>query len=145
MLTFALAEFVFAGGFVVLFGRRQFYLRGRSGNFFRIVDFKGNKFDGQELFQNRLKLGNVNRLAQVIVKTFAQIDFAHAGNRACSQHDDGGFVAQNIFAAQDFKRLNAVHAGHHVIQKDYVIKIFLRHFDTLLPAVGKVGENFIAL
>ena len=96
-------------------------------------------------FQNRLKFADVNGLAQVVVESRAQIDFTHPGDRAGGEHDNRRPVVQNIFAAHDLKRLNAVHAGHHVVEEDYVIKIFLRHLNALLPAVSEVGDNFVAL
>ena len=99
----------------------------------------------QKFFQHAFQLRNDNRLAQVIVEAFAQINFSHTGNRACREHDDFRFVAQNFFRAHFFQRFDTAHAGHHVVQKNYVIKIFLRQIDSVRAAVGKVRKNFVAL
>ena len=95
--------------------------------------------------QNRFKFADFNRFAQVVVKTFAQINFTHTGNRACSEHDNRRCIAQDFFAPHELKSLDTAQAGHHVIEEDDMIKILLRKFNALLTAFGEVGENFIAL
>ena len=119
-------------------------MRVCAGTIFTDISLTGHKLLLRQILQQQtFQLLRLNRLRKKTMKSLAQIHFPRPRNcigRQCDhRHRTAGWIPIRLQAVQ---RLNAVQIRHHMIQKNQIIPLRLRHGKTLQAAARLIHLHF---
>ena len=118
----------------------QIYFRSLGG---LVNVFEINFVFRQIINHHRFKLGAVNRLGQIILKSRVKVNLPCAADRVGGKRNNGRVDIQIAFKRfHTFKRFYTVNARHTMIKKNYVVNFLSDEFQTFIAAFSRINSNF---
>ena len=100
---------------------------------------------GKIFRKHKFQMLYFNRFGQIVIKTGFQIEILGSYNSVCRKSYNHGTFGDKILLLEDLKSFYAVHFRHHMIQKDYMIKLYTELLYALFTGKRKIGNNAVLL